>query len=68
MEEFIKKVTEVAGNVMEKVDKLFEGINQKIFETTGTKVNVGFYVIVVVLIIFALVFAISILKWLTTLL
>ena len=68
MEEKLKELAEKVGNLFMKVEKLFDGINQKIYETTGNKVNIGFYVIVVVLIIFALVFATSILKWLWSML
>ena len=49
-----------------KVEGLFDGISQKLYEQTGTKINVGFIVICVVLIIFALLFAVSILKMLAT--
>lgn len=64
MEENFKKIVEKAGNLFMKVEKMFDGISEKIYEQTGTKVNIGFIVICVVLIIFALVFAISILKML----
>ena len=68
MEEKLKELAEKAGNLFMKVEKMFDGINQKIYETTGKKTNVGLYIIIVGLIIFTLVFAISILKWLWTLL
>lgn len=68
MEDFFKKVAEKAGNIFMKVEGLFDGISQKLYEQTGTKINVGFIVICVVLIIFALLFAVSILKMLATML
>lgn len=68
MEDFFKKVAEKAGNIFMKVEGLFDGVSEKLYEQTGTKINVGFIVIVVVLIIFALWFAISILKMLAAML
>lgn len=68
MEDFLKKIAEKAGNLFMKVESLFDGISQKLYEQTGTKINIGFIVICVVLIIFALVFAVSILKMLATML
>ena len=68
MEEILRQLAEKVGKLFMKVEKFFDGINQKIYESTGNKVNVGFYLIVVVLIIFALVFATSILKWLWSML
>ncbi len=68
MEEKLKELGEKAGNLFMKVTKMFDGISQKIYEQTGTKINVGFIVISVVLIIFALVLAVSTLKWLATML
>ncbi len=68
MEEFFKNVAEKAGNLFMKVEGLFDGVSQKLYEQTGTKINIGFIVICVVLIIFALVFAVSILKMLATML
>lgn len=68
MEDKFKEIAEKAGNLVMKVSKMFDGVSQKIYEQTGTKINIGFIVICVVLIVFALVFAVSILKWLWTLL
>lgn len=64
MEEKFKKIVEKAGNLFMKVEGMFDGVSEKIYEQTGNKINVGFIVICVVLIIFALVFAVSILKML----
>lgn len=68
MEDFFKNIAEKAGNLFMKVEGLFDGVSQKLYEQTGTKINIGFIVICVVLIIFALVFAVSILKMLATML
>lgn len=67
MEDKLKELAEKVGNFFMKVSKFFEDISQKIYEQTGTKVNVGFIAISIFLIIFTLFFAVSILKWLATL-
>lgn len=67
MEDKFKQIAEKAGSLFMKVSKFFDGISQKIYEQTGKKINIGFIAISIFLVIFALSFAISILKWLTTL-
>lgn len=68
MEEKIKELYEKVSDVFFKITKKFDGISEKIFEQTGTKINVGAIVLGAMLIIFVAVFVKSILGWLWSML
>ena len=68
MEEKIKKLYEKASDIFFKITKKFDGISEKIFEQTGTKINVGAIVLGAMFIIFVAVFVKSILGWLWSML
>ena len=68
MEEKIKKIYEKTSDIFFKISKKFDKISEKIFEQTGTKINVGAIVLGAMLIIFVAVFVKSILGWLWSML
>ena len=56
MPEKLKEIYEKASDIFFKIAKKFDGISEKIYEHTGTKINVGAIVLGAVLIIFVFFF------------
>lgn len=68
MEDKLKELYEKASNIFFGMTKKFDGISEKIFEQTGTRINVGAIVLGIVLVIFVAIFVKSLLGWLWSLL
>ena len=68
MEDFFKKVYDAIVDCIFAINKKFENVSEKIFEQTGTKVNIGAIVMGTIGVIFLIIFVKSILSWLWSLL
>lgn len=56
MEEKFKELYEKATDLFFKLTKKFDGLSEKLFETTGIKINIGLIVGSTILIIFVIIF------------
>lgn len=56
MEEKFKELYEKATDLFFKLTKKFDGLSEKLFETTGIKINIGLIVGSAILIIFVIIF------------
>lgn len=68
MEDFFKKVYDTIVDFMFAINKKFEKVSDKIFEQTGTKINIGAIVMGTIGVIVLLIVVKSILSWLWSLL
>ena len=56
MKENLKKIYEKATDMFFRLTKKFDGVSEKIFEKTGTRINVGIIVGSAILILFVIFF------------
>jgi len=68
MEEFFKKAYDKVVDLMFAINKKFEKVSEKIFEQTGTKINIGAIVMGAIAVIILLIVVKSILGWLWSML
>ena len=68
MEDFFKKVYDTIVDCIFAINKKFEKVSDKIFEQTGTKINIGAIVMGAIVVIVLLIVVKSILSWLWSLL
>lgn len=59
LENFIKKVTDI----FYEISKKFDNISDKIYEQTGKKINIGYIVIGILLVLFTFTMVKMILGW-----
>lgn len=64
MEEKLKEIYEKATDIFFSITKKFDGISEKIFEQTGTKINVGVIVVGAITVILLLIVVKAVLGWL----
>ncbi len=68
MEEKFKEIYEKATDIFFSITKKFDGISEKIFEQTGTKINVGVIVVGAITVILLLIVVKAVLGWLWSML
>ncbi len=64
----MKDLFDKVSTLFLKITEKFDGISDRLYETTGKKINIGAIVLGAMLIIFLLLFVKTLLSWLLTLL